>query len=196
MRLSTYSVSGYSGFFVDVEAHNGRCTRAPLAASCLHRSVPLRCVNSSYASCALRDRGFASQREGVVGADRFEAAVDLRVDAADEERRDAGDLRDVTARCVEPFQAAHVGVDEPADPPGDVSPPHHHAGFVFVYVLAGTVESKLNDEPSKRFAVGETWVEPPGTLHASMSNPSKTEPARILAVFVAPDGAQLTTMKQ
>lgn len=81
-------------------------------------------------------------------------------------------------------------------PPGDVSPPHHHAGFVFVYVLAGTVESKLNDEPSKRFAPGETWVEPPGTLHASMSNPSKTEPARILAVFVAPDGAELTTMKQ
>ena len=81
-------------------------------------------------------------------------------------------------------------------PPGDVSPPHHHAGFVFVYVLAGSVDSKLNDEPSKRFATGETWVEPPGTLHASMSNPSKTEPARILAVFVAPDGAELTTMKQ
>jgi len=81
-------------------------------------------------------------------------------------------------------------------PPGDVSPPHHHAGFVFVYVLTGTVESKLNDEAPKRFASGETWVEPPGTLHASMSNPSKAEPARILAVFVAPDGAQLTTMKQ
>ncbi len=81
-------------------------------------------------------------------------------------------------------------------PPGDVSPPHHHAGFVFVYVLAGSVDSKLNDEPSKRFTAGQTWVEPPGTLHASMSNPSKTETARILAVFVAPDGAELTQMKQ
>ena len=81
-------------------------------------------------------------------------------------------------------------------PPGDVSPPHHHAGFVLVYVLEGSVDSKLNDEPSKHYTKGETWVEPPGTLHASMSNPSKTEPARILAVFVAPDGAELTTMKQ
>ena len=80
-------------------------------------------------------------------------------------------------------------------PPGDVSPPHHHAGFVFVYVLQGTVESQLNAEPSKRFVVGDTWVEPPGTLHARMTNPSKTEPARILAVFVAPDGAELTTMQ-
>jgi len=81
-------------------------------------------------------------------------------------------------------------------PPGDVSPPHHHAGFVFVYVLEGSVDSKLNDEPSKHYTTGETWVEPPGTLHASMSNPSKTKPARILAVFVAPDGAELTTMKE
>jgi len=81
-------------------------------------------------------------------------------------------------------------------PPGDVSSPHHHAGFVFVYVLVGPVESKLNDEPSKRYATGESWVEPPGTLHASMSNPNKTETARILAVFVAPDGAELTRMTQ
>ena len=36
-------------------------------------------------------------------------------------------------------------------PPGDVSPPHHHAGFVFVYVLTGAVESQLNDQPSHRF---------------------------------------------
>ena len=34
---STYSVSGYAGFFVDVLAHSGRCTRAPRAASASQR---------------------------------------------------------------------------------------------------------------------------------------------------------------
>jgi quercetin dioxygenase-like cupin family protein len=77
-------------------------------------------------------------------------------------------------------------------PPGGVSPPHHHAGFVFVYVLAGTVESQLNQQQPRRFVAGETWVEPPGTVHTRFANPSKTDPARILAVFVAPEGAQLT----
>ena len=77
-------------------------------------------------------------------------------------------------------------------PPGGVSAPHQHAGFVFVYVLAGTVESQLNQQPPRRFVAGETWVEPPGTVHTRFANPSKTDAARILAVFVAPDGAALT----
>lgn len=72
------------------------------------------------------------------------------------------------------------------------SPAHHHAGFVFAYVLAGTVRSQLNADPPRDYAVGESWIEPPGTVHASMSNPSLTEPARLLAVFVAPKGATLT----
>jgi quercetin dioxygenase-like cupin family protein len=78
-------------------------------------------------------------------------------------------------------------------PPGGVSPPHHHAGFVFVYVLAGTVESQLNQQAPRRFVAGETWVEPPGTVHTRFANPSRTDTARILAVFVAPEGAALTT---
>ena len=47
MSESMYSVSGYAGFFVDVLAHNGRCTFAPRAASASHRG-PLKVrVNSS-----------------------------------------------------------------------------------------------------------------------------------------------------
>jgi quercetin dioxygenase-like cupin family protein len=77
-------------------------------------------------------------------------------------------------------------------PPGVASPSHHHAGFVFVYVLAGSVDSQLNDDPPQHFEVGDSWVEPPGTRHTKIVNPSKTDTARILAVFVAPTGAQLT----
>ena len=46
-RSVTYMVSRYSGFLVLVEAHSGRCGRAPAAARACHRSVAERCSNSS-----------------------------------------------------------------------------------------------------------------------------------------------------
>jgi quercetin dioxygenase-like cupin family protein len=76
------------------------------------------------------------------------------------------------------------------------APKHHHAGFVFAYVLSGTVRSQLNDGQVKDYKVGQSWVEPPGTEHTLTENPSKTIPASLLAVFVAPRGAQLTTYEK
>ena len=46
-RLTTYSVSGSDGSFVEVEAHSGRCTFAPLAASACQRGVASFCSYSS-----------------------------------------------------------------------------------------------------------------------------------------------------
>lgn len=69
---------------------------------------------------------------------------------------------------------------------------HRHAGIVFVYVLEGTVRSQLNDGELIEYGPGQSWSEPPGTVHSFMENPSKTKPARLLATIVAPTGAQLT----
>ena len=77
-------------------------------------------------------------------------------------------------------------------PPGAKVPPHHHAGFVFAYVLSGTVRSQLNRGKIADYAAGQSWVEPPGTEHTLTANPGATT-ATLLAVFVAPDGATLTT---
>ncbi len=44
---TTYMVSGNEGSLTLVDAHSGRCTRAPLAASARHRSVSIRCSYSS-----------------------------------------------------------------------------------------------------------------------------------------------------
>jgi quercetin dioxygenase-like cupin family protein len=77
--------------------------------------------------------------------------------------------------------------------PGAKSPKHHHAGFVFVYVLSGTIRSQLNGGQVKDYAAGQSWVEPPGTEHTLTENPSRSTRASLLAVFVAPKGAQLTT---
>jgi len=43
------------------------------------------------------------------------------------------------------------------------------------------------------FKVGQSFFEPPGTMHMVSANASATEPAELIAVFVADEGAQLTT---
>ena len=78
--------------------------------------------------------------------------------------------------------------------PGGKSSAHRHAGSVFVYVLTGAIRSENSATgPAKVYRAGETFFEPPGSEHLVSENASATEPATLLAVFVADDGAQLTT---
>jgi quercetin dioxygenase-like cupin family protein len=77
--------------------------------------------------------------------------------------------------------------------PGEKSPAHHHAGSVFAYVLSGSIRSENSATgPVRVYKTGEGFFEPVGSVHAVSENASQTEPASLLAVFVAPDGAQLT----
>jgi quercetin dioxygenase-like cupin family protein len=72
--------------------------------------------------------------------------------------------------------------------PGAVVPPHRHGdAFVVAYVLSGSVRSKVDDGEVKVFHLGETWTEAPGAHHAVAENASKTEPAKVLVIFVADD---------
>jgi quercetin dioxygenase-like cupin family protein len=77
-------------------------------------------------------------------------------------------------------------------PPNAYTPKHHHAGSVTAFVLKGTVRSQLNAGPIETFTPGQTWFEPPGTIHTFVENASATETAAILATFVADDCAVLT----
>ena len=78
--------------------------------------------------------------------------------------------------------------------PGGKSVSHRHAGSVFVYVLSGQIRSENSATgPAKVYQVGETFFEPSGSEHLVSENASATEPASLLAVFVADDGAKLTT---
>ena len=81
-------------------------------------------------------------------------------------------------------------------PPGGTSVPHRHAesAFIFAYVLSGEIESKVNDGPTQIYRAGESWHEPPASLHPVSRNASKTKPARLLAIVVADsDEKALTT---
>jgi quercetin dioxygenase-like cupin family protein len=79
-------------------------------------------------------------------------------------------------------------------PPGGKSRRHHHAGSVYAYVLSGVVRSENSATgPVKVYKAGESFFEPPGSTHLISENASGTKPASLLAVFIAEDGAQLTT---
>jgi quercetin dioxygenase-like cupin family protein len=71
-------------------------------------------------------------------------------------------------------------------PAGAASPSHTHAksAFIYAYVISGAVESKVNDGETRIYRAGESWSEPPGATHSISRNASKTEPAKLLAVFV------------
>ena len=79
-------------------------------------------------------------------------------------------------------------------PPGAASPAHRHAasGFIFAYVLTGKIRSQIDGEPAKVYMAGEHWHEMPGARHVVSENASDTEPASLLAVFVAEEGETLT----
>ena len=77
--------------------------------------------------------------------------------------------------------------------PGGTSPAHRHAGSVFAYVLSGQIRSENSATgPARVYRAGEAFFEPPGSTHLVSANGSDTEPASLLAVFVADDHAQLT----
>ena len=76
------------------------------------------------------------------------------------------------------------------------SPPPHRRGVGPGLCARGCDRSKVNDGPVTVYQAGESWVEPPGAAHSVSANASASEPARLLAVFVAEDGAELTTFDQ
>ncbi len=78
--------------------------------------------------------------------------------------------------------------------PGGKSAKHHHAGSVLAYVLSGEIRSENSATgPAKVYQAGESFFEPPGSEHLVSENASATEPASLLAIFIADDGAGLTT---
>jgi quercetin dioxygenase-like cupin family protein len=77
--------------------------------------------------------------------------------------------------------------------PGGFTRAHRHAGSVTAYITKGEIRSQLAGGAIETFTVGQSFFEPPGAVHLVSANASNTEPAELVAVFVADEGAQLTT---
>ena len=69
--------------------------------------------------------------------------------------------------------------------PGNGSAPHRHPGHhTFGYVLEGTYEVKIDDGPVRQLKSGESFYEPPGSLHAVSRNPSSDKVVKYLVIQV------------
>src|SRR4051812_27747698 len=77
--------------------------------------------------------------------------------------------------------------------PGGFTRAHRHAGSVTAYITKGEIRSQFGGGPVETFKVGQSFFEPPGATHLVSANASNTEPAELIAVFIADEGAQLTT---
>jgi quercetin dioxygenase-like cupin family protein len=76
--------------------------------------------------------------------------------------------------------------------PGGKTPKHHHPGSVMAFVVSGAIRSQNSATgPARVYQAGEAFFEPPGSEHLVSENVIATEPASLLAVFVAEDGATL-----
>jgi quercetin dioxygenase-like cupin family protein len=61
-------------------------------------------------------------------------------------------------------------------------------------VLSGAIRSQNSATgPAKVYKAGESFFEPAGSAHLVSENASTTEPASMLVILVADDGARLTT---
>ena len=80
--------------------------------------------------------------------------------------------------------------------PGGSSPAHTHAKSAFIYatVLEGAIRSSVNDGPVVTYGAGQSFSEMPGDRHSVSENASKTEPAKLLAVFVVDTDEKELTM--
>jgi len=80
--------------------------------------------------------------------------------------------------------------------PGVASVGHTHPRSAFIYatVLEGAIRTSVNDGPPVIYRAGQNFPEMPGDRHTLDENASKTEPAKLLAVFVVDtDEKELTT---
>jgi quercetin dioxygenase-like cupin family protein len=69
-------------------------------------------------------------------------------------------------------------------PPHAFTAAHRHPGSVTAFVISGALRSQLDSGPVVDYRSGQTWFEPPGTLHDFVENTDATQPAKLLAVFV------------
>jgi len=80
--------------------------------------------------------------------------------------------------------------------PGNSSPPHQHPGHhTFGYVIQGTYQFGVNNQPARILKAGDVFYEPPGAIHSVSRNASASDPLKII-VFMVADQRNPSTVNQ
>jgi quercetin dioxygenase-like cupin family protein len=61
---------------------------------------------------------------------------------------------------------------------------HPKSAFIYATVLEGAIRTSVNNGKAVTYRAGQNFPEMPGDRHTLDENASKTEPAKLLAVFV------------
>ncbi len=100
---------------------------------------------------------------------------------------------DVTTNVTEPTKTTTLSVEFA---PGESHPPHRHPGPVYGYVIEGTLEFAIGDEPVRTLKAGDAFHEPKMILHRVGRNPDAKIPAKIVVVMIHPkDATQLVILE-
>jgi quercetin dioxygenase-like cupin family protein len=75
-------------------------------------------------------------------------------------------------------------------PPGMSSPRHEHPGWEFNYILKGSVSYEIDGQRPFTLKAGQATYNARGNIHR-VWNPSKTEPAQLVAVLIKEKGKPL-----
>jgi quercetin dioxygenase-like cupin family protein len=79
--------------------------------------------------------------------------------------------------------------------PGNASLPHRHPGHhTFGYVVEGTYELGVNNQPTRMLKAGDTFYEPPGTLHSVSRNAGNSQLK--IVVFMVADQRNPSTVNE
>ena len=117
------------------------------------------------------------------------AALDGTAAAQQHATSHAVTRRDVIRQELPGEPLRDISLIEVTYPPATGSPPHLHANGVIAFVVSGTIVSRVGDGAEQTFHAGDAWWEPPGAIHRVSRNASSTEPATLLAIYVAPRSA-------
>ena len=80
-------------------------------------------------------------------------------------------------------------------PPGMSSPRHSHPGYEFNYILKGSVSYQVDGQKPFTLKAGQGTYNARGNIHR-VWNPSKTEPAQLVAVLIKETGKPLAIPAQ
>jgi quercetin dioxygenase-like cupin family protein len=75
-------------------------------------------------------------------------------------------------------------------PPGMSSPRHAHPGYEFNYILKGSVSYQIDGQKALTLKAGQGTYNARANIHR-VWNPSKTEPAQLVAVLIKEKGKPL-----
>ena len=82
-------------------------------------------------------------------------------------------------------------VDQVEVAPGVAGVKHYHPGNVFVYILEGSGILEIEGKPAVTQKAGSMFHEPPKQVQ-EFKNASKTEPLRLLVIFISEKGQPLS----